>query len=97
MRAFDFAPRVDMSHCDCHGSETPCMYWSNLLEPGSIVLIMAILPLQARTMKPGQSFRGVVLSSEAVTVVSRADRDLIATNGVAGINCSWNRQGLAYR
>jgi pre-rRNA-processing protein TSR3 len=45
----------------------------------------------ARTMKPGHSFRGVVLSSEATVVVSRADRELIESCGVAGINCSWNR------
>jgi hypothetical protein len=47
--------------------------------------------LQARTLRIGQGFRGIVLSSEAESVVSRADRELIQSHGVGGINCSWNR------
>eukprot|EP00037_Helgoeca_nana_P010873 m.96514 g.96514 ORF g.96514 m.96514 type:complete len:293 (-) comp20476_c0_seq1:25-903(-) len=45
----------------------------------------------ARTLRIGQGFRGIVLSSEAESVVSRADRELIQSHGVGGINCSWNR------
>jgi pre-rRNA-processing protein TSR3 len=45
----------------------------------------------AGQLRLGQTFQGVVLSSEAKTVVSRADREIVATHGVAGINCSWNR------
>ena len=45
----------------------------------------------AGLLRVGQSFRGVVLSSEATTFVSRADRVLIEEQGVSCINCSWNR------
>ena len=45
----------------------------------------------AGLLRVGQSFRGVVLSSEATTFVSRADRLLIEEQGVSCINCSWNR------
>ena len=40
-----------------------------------------------------RSFNGIVLSSEATTVLSAADADIVAKHGVAGINCSWNRLG----
>ena len=39
----------------------------------------------------GASFPGVVLSSEATQFVSPADKEIIETHGIAGINCSWNR------
>jgi len=42
-------------------------------------------------LRIGQTFPGVVLSSEATQYVSPADRDIILTHGIAGINCSWNR------
>jgi len=45
----------------------------------------------ARTLRIGQGFRGIVLSSEADIVVSPADRDVVASHGIGGINCSWNR------
>lgn len=47
----------------------------------------------AKSMKPTATFRGVVLSSKSKVPVSRADRELIESNGIAGINCSWNRVG----
>ncbi|KAI9010688.1 putative ribosome biogenesis protein C16orf42 [Hyaloraphidium curvatum] len=45
----------------------------------------------ASLLRVGQSFAGVVLSSEAKAVVSPADADIVAKYGVAGVNCSWNR------
>ena len=45
----------------------------------------------ARCLKVGQSFGGVVLSSEAAFTVSPADREIVDAFGVGGINCSWNR------
>ena len=45
----------------------------------------------ASQLRLGQTFPGVVLSSEANICVSPADKDLVMTHGVAGINCSWNR------
>jgi len=44
----------------------------------------------AEAMPPNATFRGVVLSSMSEVVVSRADRELIESHGLAGINCSWN-------
>ena len=45
----------------------------------------------ASQLRLGQSFPGVVLSSEATVCVSPADRGIVETFGIAGINCSWNR------
>lgn len=45
----------------------------------------------ARTMKVGQPFAGLVLNSEATTVVSPADLEIVKEYGVGGVNCSWNR------
>jgi len=45
----------------------------------------------ARKLKIGQSFPGIVLSSEAKAVVSPADAAIVESFGVSGINCSWNR------
>lgn len=45
----------------------------------------------ASALKIGQGFPGIVLSSEAASIVSREDRELLEKYGVAGINCSWNR------
>ena len=45
----------------------------------------------AGLLRIGQSFPGVVLSSEAKVFVSGADAELVRSFGVGGINCSWNR------
>jgi len=45
----------------------------------------------AQRIKVGQTFSGIVLSSEATSFLSPADTEIIAQHGVAGINCSWNR------
>lgn len=45
----------------------------------------------AKTLKVGQTYGGVVLSSEAEVVISREDLETVRTNGVAGVNCSWNQ------
>lgn len=45
----------------------------------------------ASTLKIGQTFPGVVLSSEASICASPADLELVQTHGISGINCSWNR------
>jgi ribosome biogenesis protein Tsr3 len=46
------------------------------------------------SLRIGQSFSGVVLSSEATIIVSKQDAEIISTHGIAGINCSWNRCAL---
>ena len=45
----------------------------------------------ARKLRVGESFRGIVLSSEAKETLSPADAPILLQNGIAGINCSWNR------
>ena len=45
----------------------------------------------ARKLRVGESFRGIVLSSEAKETLSPADAHILLQNGIAGINCSWNR------
>jgi len=45
----------------------------------------------AKLLKVGQTFQGVVLSSEATAFVSPADRGIVEQYGISGINCSWNR------
>lgn len=45
----------------------------------------------AKRLKVGQSFQGIVLSSEASQYLSPADKHLVEQFGVAAINCSWNR------
>lgn len=45
----------------------------------------------AGLLRIGQSFPGVVLSSEAKTFVSAADSEIVRTHGIGCINCSWNR------
>ena len=47
----------------------------------------------AGLLRIGQSFPGVVLSSEAKVYVSGADSEIVREHGVGGINCSWNRLG----
>ena len=45
----------------------------------------------AKTLKVGQNYAGIVLSSEAQTVISREDLDIVRLHGVGGVNCSWNQ------
>jgi pre-rRNA-processing protein TSR3 len=45
----------------------------------------------ARKLRVGQSWPGIVLSSEAHATLSPADKGIILKHGIAGINCSWNR------
>lgn len=45
----------------------------------------------AKSMKPAKTFSGIVLSAEGGKIISAEDADLIRSNGIAGINCSWNR------
>jgi hypothetical protein len=45
----------------------------------------------AKTLKVNQSFTGIVLSSEASTVLSPADLAVVLEKGIGGVNCSWNR------
>jgi pre-rRNA-processing protein TSR3 len=45
----------------------------------------------AKRLKIGQTFNGIVLSSEATKVMSPEDAEVISQYGIAGINCSWNR------
>lgn len=51
----------------------------------------------ADAMAPTAAFKGVILSHMADVLVSRADREIIETRGLAGINCSWNcTEGLPW-
>ena len=45
----------------------------------------------AKKLRIGQSFNGIVLSSEAEHFMSPADHEIVRDYGIAGINCSWNR------
>eukprot|EP00635_Sarcinochrysidales_sp_CCMP3193_P008031 CAMPEP_0118903112 /NCGR_PEP_ID=MMETSP1166-20130328/8111_1 /TAXON_ID=1104430 /ORGANISM="Chrysoreinhardia sp, Strain CCMP3193" /LENGTH=229 /DNA_ID=CAMNT_0006842335 /DNA_START=1 /DNA_END=690 /DNA_ORIENTATION=+ len=45
----------------------------------------------ASSQKIGQTFNGIVLSSQATKVVSREDGDIVRSFGLGAINCSWNR------
>jgi pre-rRNA-processing protein TSR3 len=42
-------------------------------------------------LKVGAKFRGIVVSPKATQVISPADRDIILTNGLAVVECSWAR------
>ena len=44
-----------------------------------------------RSLRPGDPFKGIVLSAYGRLVLSPKDAELIASSGLAGINCSWNR------
>ncbi|KIP06328.1 hypothetical protein PHLGIDRAFT_515580 [Phlebiopsis gigantea 11061_1 CR5-6] len=42
-------------------------------------------------LRVGQRFRGIVVSPKATLPISNGDRDIVATNGVAVVECSWAR------
>ena len=44
-----------------------------------------------RSLRPGDSFKGIVLSAYGRSTLSPADAGLISSCGLAAINCSWNR------
>ncbi|KAN0084623.1 protein of unknown function (DUF367) domain containing protein [Tylopilus felleus] len=46
-----------------------------------------------KELKIGVRFRGVVVSPNATSVMSPADRDIIAKDGLAVVECSWARLG----
>lgn len=45
----------------------------------------------AQSMRPDAAFHGIILSTQTDVLVSAADRPLVESSGVAGVNCSWNR------
>jgi pre-rRNA-processing protein TSR3 len=45
----------------------------------------------AKSIRPGDAFKGIVLSAEGRCVLSQADLSLIKSAGIGAINCSWNR------
>ncbi|CAG2100306.1 unnamed protein product [Medioppia subpectinata] len=42
-------------------------------------------------LKLGHKFNGIILSPMAVKCVSPQDRDIVSRNGIAVVDCSWNR------
>ncbi|KAL4073973.1 hypothetical protein J3A83DRAFT_4357867 [Scleroderma citrinum] len=44
-----------------------------------------------KELKIGTRFRGVVVSPKATTIMSPADRDIVAKDGLAVVECSWAR------
>ena len=42
-------------------------------------------------LRLGQHFPGIILSPNGKCCVSRQDRDLISSKGIAVVDCSWNR------
>jgi pre-rRNA-processing protein TSR3 len=44
-----------------------------------------------RSMRPGDPFKGIVLSAYGRSILSMKDASLVACSGIAAINCSWNR------
>lgn len=51
-----------------------------------------------KSMKPGQPFRGIVLSPNGEQAVSRGDREIVDSLGISVIDCSWAKvQELPYK
>ncbi|TYZ67344.1 hypothetical protein PybrP1_001161 [[Pythium] brassicae (nom. inval.)] len=51
-----------------------------------------------KSMKPGQHFRGLVLSPAGEQIVSPADRGIVESIGISVIDCSWAKvQELPYK
>ena len=44
-----------------------------------------------RELRLGQAFQGVILSPVGRSCVSRQDKELIGSKGLAVVDCSWNR------
>lgn len=44
-----------------------------------------------RSLRPGDAFKGIVLSAQGRSFLSRSDHGMVASAGIAAINCSWNR------
>jgi pre-rRNA-processing protein TSR3 len=44
-----------------------------------------------RSIRPGDPFKGIVLSAQGRLFLSPGDHALVASAGLAAINCSWNR------
>ena len=66
---------------------THCTFFTKYRDSGSKLCRLGY----AQRLKIGQTFQGIVLSSEATSYLSPADAEIVAQYGVAGINCSWNR------
>jgi pre-rRNA-processing protein TSR3 len=43
------------------------------------------------TLKLGSKFPGLILSPTGKSTLSPADRDIILSNGLAVVDCSWNQ------
>lgn len=51
-----------------------------------------------KSMKPGQAFRGIVLSPAGEQALSPSDREIVETLGISVIDCSWAKvQELPYK
>lgn len=44
-----------------------------------------------RSLRPGDPFKGIVLSAQGRCVLSAADFPIISSAGLGAVNCSWNR------